>query len=471
MKKIIAFALSAFLMLFNLGAYGQTLQSGFFLDNWVYGYRLNPALVSDKSFVSIGIGDVSATLSSDLSIGSILFKTSDGGLVTGLHPSVSSKEFLGNLKNRNSLNLKLNENILSCGFWKGDEKFTNIEVNLRAYGNAGLPKDLFAFLKDGSEDGTFNLSGVNVTTKAFAEIAFGQTYLKDRLTIGWRAKGLIGLASAGIRVRNADIQINQDVISYDIDADVYAAVNGLTVGTTVSKNTGNTIIDPGKMEFNVSSLSPSGFGIAFDFGATYKLNDMFTLSASVTDLGAISWNNNFFAQTTGAQSFHGIEGINLESEDFGEELEGALERLKDLGEFVPTGHHRTLNLLPVNACIGVKASPVKLLTAGYIGSFSFGGGTGFRTDHRIGAGVTPVKWLSFASNVGVSSYGKVWGAGLAVNVAGLNIHAGLDGYLGRMAAISAVESELPVDISIPIDAFNFTGNLGITLTFGKRHNI
>lgn len=42
------------------------------------------------------------------------------------------------------------------------------------------------------------------------------------------------------------------------------------------------------IDYGDNDLGPTGFGMAIDLGATYKLNDAWTFSASLLDLGFIS---------------------------------------------------------------------------------------------------------------------------------------------------------------------------------------
>lgn len=44
----------------------------------------------------------------------------------------------------------------------------------------------------------------------------------------------------------------------------------------------------GQISYEDIDLGPSGLGMAIDLGATYKLNDAWTFSASLLDLGFIS---------------------------------------------------------------------------------------------------------------------------------------------------------------------------------------
>ena len=75
-------------MLLSLGASAQSFRGGYFLDNYVYGYRINPAQVNEKSFFGIGIGDIDLLNNSNLGMSSLLFNKNNS-VVTGLHKSVT----------------------------------------------------------------------------------------------------------------------------------------------------------------------------------------------------------------------------------------------------------------------------------------------------------------------------------------------------------------------------------------------
>lgn len=69
-------------------------------------------------------------------------------LLTGFHPSISSNEFIGSLKNRNNLSLNIDETILSFGFFAFNG-FNTFDLSVKSSTDIFLPKDLFAFLKNG----------------------------------------------------------------------------------------------------------------------------------------------------------------------------------------------------------------------------------------------------------------------------------------------------------------------------------
>lgn len=456
----------------GFGMTAQTYQTGYFLDNYSFGYRINPAIAADKAFLGIGVGNITPTISSDLGLSSVLFKSPNGGLVTGLNSSVSSSEFLGGLRDLNTINANVDMNILSIGKWSKEKAFSTFEVNVRGNAGAGIPKDLFAFLKNGGgSDGSFNLEGMNVGGKAFAEVAIGRAFVGKKLSIGARIKGLVGLANATLDVNRANMTINSDVVSYNIDAELDAALTGLSIGSKVSENTGKKIADFSNISFDASKLAPCGFGAAIDLGASYTFFDKLTVSASIIDLGGISWKYNFKAKTSGTQEFHGVENISLDNENIGDDLDDALSQLKNLAEFQTVGASgRKMEMLPASFNVGARMRIIKMLSVGYLGTFSVGKNNKWM-DNRLGATITPVRWLSLASNIGINSFGKAWGAAASVNLLGLNVHAGFDGYLGPIAKIKPDNVNIPVlgYIPAPVNSFKYAGNVGVNFTFGKRH--
>ena len=92
MKKIsIAIVLVAALSLLSLTkASAQSFRSGYFLDNYVYGYRLNPAQIGPRSFFALGLGSIDLQNNLNIGMASLLFPT-ENGMVTGFNKAVSAE--------------------------------------------------------------------------------------------------------------------------------------------------------------------------------------------------------------------------------------------------------------------------------------------------------------------------------------------------------------------------------------------
>ena len=165
MKNIKPIILTLALATAGICASAQS-RSSYFLDNYVYGYRLNPAIMSERSFFSLPVvGNVQADIQSGIGVSTLLYPAPDGnGLVTGFNSSVSSEEFLSKIKDANAIGLTADFNFISLGFRK-ERSMTNIELNLRTTTDAALPGDLFRLLKEGSKASAYDLSNTKINVR------------------------------------------------------------------------------------------------------------------------------------------------------------------------------------------------------------------------------------------------------------------------------------------------------------------
>lgn len=120
MKKLYIALLAAAL---TLPAMAQEMNSAYFVDGYKYRHRLNPALAPTRSYFSLpALGGISANVRSDMGMKTFLYPYENGQLTTFMNGSVSSEEFLSQLKRNNDLNVNANLNLLSIGVW-GEERF------------------------------------------------------------------------------------------------------------------------------------------------------------------------------------------------------------------------------------------------------------------------------------------------------------------------------------------------------------
>ena len=87
-------------------------RSGYFLDNYTYGYQLNPAAEGTKGFVSFpGLGNFNLNLNSTMHLKTFIYNV-DGKTTTFMNPGVSSSQFLNSLPSNNQLGLSTKLGIL-----------------------------------------------------------------------------------------------------------------------------------------------------------------------------------------------------------------------------------------------------------------------------------------------------------------------------------------------------------------------
>ena len=146
MRKIIYMILTALTL--SVSAFAQqNLRTAYFLDGYTYSYKFNPAFQGERGFLAIPIiGKTGVGLESSFALSSFLYPTADGKLATFMHPSVSSEDFLGPLKDYNRLNLNLDVPVFALGLYTG-KLYHTFDVSARVDAGIGLPKSLLKFMK------------------------------------------------------------------------------------------------------------------------------------------------------------------------------------------------------------------------------------------------------------------------------------------------------------------------------------
>ncbi|MCQ2145458.1 MAG: DUF5723 family protein [Bacteroidales bacterium] len=471
MKKVY-FAFAAALMCAALHA--QTPQSTYLLENYVYGYRFNPAYVPEKSFVAVPVvGNLNPSARSQVGLSNLIFPTADG-LVTGLNPQVTSEQFLGGLKTLNSANVDLNENIIAFGFRGKRGGYTSVELNLRASVTAALPYTMFSFLKDGDAP-SYDMSPTYVSGTAFGELAIGYSRkVNDKLNVGARLKALVGMANLYFDIDKADVSINGDAIRVNADATAYGACNFLRVATIPSN------IRPGEVDvmdfddfgFGGGNFAPSGYGAAIDLGMIYHLTKNLELSFSINDLGLMSWKNNIIGRTDASVTYTGQrfypEDEDPDDSEARNEYKAAVHTLESLAEFKYDSEESStqLKLMPFTANFGLKYRMpfYRNLSVGAMGTYKAAHKASWY-DMRAGLAITPIEWFSLTGNVGMTTFGPAWGAGLSISFVGINIFVASDGYIGKIAKY---KGEKGPAFLYPIDKFGYDINFGLNIIFGKR---
>lgn len=307
----------------------------------------NPA--ENAAFESgfLRVGDFSSTLRNNVGAASFLFPSGDK-LVTGLHSSVSSKEFLGGLKPVNSLYGQIDYNLFTYG-WKGTSRgYHTIDVNVRTNYGVSVPKEVFSMLKTGTSQSPFDLSSFRAFGNLFAEAAYGYALqLTDILSLGGRVKLLVGLNGVDISARRFELDASEDSYTLDLDADIDLTNRNKKVG----------VDDEGYLDFTSFSGKgklgvPSGAGLALDFGVVWKAFEGFRLSASLLDMGGILWYYGNAGLSSGTYTFKGLEDLSTEEL----EQDKITSKIKEAGEELlsvikpksATGRYR-LKGLPLNA--------------------------------------------------------------------------------------------------------------------------
>lgn len=305
-------------------SYAQFLRTSYFMEGSHYRQQLNPALTPGRGYINFpGIGSLNASVNSS-SLGyqdviDIIDNSEDGDYFM-------SSDFIGRLSNINNLNVNLNTDILSAGWYKG-RNFWSFNIGVRNDIGASIPKSMFEFMRnmDGLDVNDWNrLASINeqvgkqsLEINSYAEVGVGfARNINSRLSIGGRVKALLGIGNLKLNIN--DITVKSSVSGYqDVDW------NNPTI-EQLEKFKGNatihvdaTLENSSKMielpqneegyidEIEVGSFGFAGYGAAIDLGVSYKLLDKLTISGSVLDLGFINWGkkNTSIAKATANQNY------------------------------------------------------------------------------------------------------------------------------------------------------------------------
>lgn len=440
-KSFIAVA-SATALFISLTAHGQELKTGYFLDYNIYGSNLNPAIQPEctRLFVGLAVGDVNLRASSSVGMSSLFFPY-DGRLLSGLSEEIPAATFLGGLPARTKVNADLSENILGFGFrGRRDGVFTTVKLNVKSNDGFSMPKSAFECLKEEGDGGIYNIEDISVFTRNYAEIVVSQSRkISDLLTVGVSVKGLMGLADAHIEVE----KMTYDGTGEDSVVDGIGSVNA-AVPYVIFKSGENGNVDLEDLEsVDPFRFKPAGFGLAADLGAVITPVEGLSVSAAITDLGFIAWNQNLGGSMTRTV---------FESSD---EVVSGISSLFQFRADSMKGNY--LSMLNAQANVGVRYRfPfARMLSVGALYSTRIGGMAASYHDFRAGLTFTPGRMFSLAGSAGVSSCGFSGGAAMNLKLGPVNLFAGVDGIFTNVSA-----EYLPINPISAVAKFGFSVVIG-----------
>ena len=305
----------------TLSANAQFLRTSYFMEGTHYRQQLNPALTPTKGYFNLPvIGAVNATVgSTSLGYQDIIDIIDDGD------DFYTKPDFMNRLKDNNKLNVNFSTEILSAGWYKG-KNFWSFNIGLRTDIGANLTKNMFTFLnemetvEENWRNSNYDISGQQLNINAYTEIGLGLSrQINSRLTVGARVKALLGIGNMELKLNRvamsanlpSDQQINQwssesywnsmtpsqaaqaaqelkdKFNNYHANLTVGAELKSSFKGLELQEEEGQDYVTD--FDFDSGKLGIAGYGFGIDLGASYKILDNLTVSASVLDLGFISW--------------------------------------------------------------------------------------------------------------------------------------------------------------------------------------
>lgn len=392
-------------------SFSQDFQTGYFMKDYIYSYRLNPAFRPQKSFIGLpALSGISARSNGNVGIDNFLFPLDNGKLGTFMHPEVPASKFLGALSGRNKLSSGVTMNVLAFGF-KTKGIYHTFDVSIRSLSGLSVPYELFSFMKEGI-DGKIEIPTIKLHTTAFAEIAYGFSARIGSISAGIRLKGLVGAANARMEVKNLSVESDGGRWTVSADGTLKGAAKGLAVPVK-SGDDGEPVIDLEGITDELSDIDkPAGAGGAIDLGVSWKIQPKLELSASITDLGAIRWKNNINGRTANATwTYDG------DSDD-------VLDDLSSLLEFRPEDEAAETMMLPVTARLGARYELLSFLDAGLLLTHGFGAVPW--NEARVSANARLLGFLGLTGAAAAGTFGFSWGLAANFNLKVLSLFVGAD---------------------------------------------
>ncbi len=239
--------------------------------------------------------------------------------------------------------MNFSSEILSAGWYKG-KNFWSVNLGIRGDISGSIPKDMFTFMREMKGLDVTNIDWQNykasvskesLTVSSYAEVGLGfSRAINDRLTVGGRAKLLLGIGRLDLNVNNISISTTLNGVSSNMDwsnitleqlaaiygtasIDVDATLESSFKGLNYVNGDNGYINDVDLVE---SDLGVAGYGFGIDLGASYKVTDKLTVSASVLDLGMMSWSKDCTV----------IASANTSDLSFNSNVSGDIERFADI---------------------------------------------------------------------------------------------------------------------------------------------
>ena len=327
------FLVAASIFATAITAQAQYLRTSYFMEGASTRVQMNPGLQPTRGYLNLPlIGGFNVTANTNsLGINDIIDITKDG------NDFLNNNTLYNSLQQDNRFNLNLNTNLLSFGWIKG-KNFWSVNAGLRMDIGAQINKDMSTMMRTmnsfdidniAGREHTYKMGNQSINMNAYAEVGLGLSRrITEKLTVGARAKVLLGLARTEVNIEQFDLNLEVPEVkvgqedfseedwygknySYDAKANVVTTLKG--GGMTFDEN--NMI---NGFDLDASSFGIAGTGFGVDLGASYSIFNNLTVSAAVLDLGVMKWNKN----NTTMATVEGHQNVTISEDNYDQYIGG-----------------------------------------------------------------------------------------------------------------------------------------------------
>lgn len=340
-KKVLVVAS---LLVTALTAQAQYLRTSYFMEGASTRVLMNPGLQPTRGYINmpfLGNFNISANTNS-LGINDFIDITKDG------NDFLNNNALYNSLKKDNRFNMNLNTNLISFGWYKG-KNFWSINAGLRIDIGAQINKDMFTMMRNmngfdiesvAGQKQKYNMGNQSINMNTYAEVGFGLSRrISEKLTIGAKAKVLLGLARAEVNIEQFDLDLDipeipntdnmtqEELMNYEFKPEDWYnkgySYNAKANVVTTLKGGGMTFDENNMIngfDMDASSFGIAGTGFGVDLGASYSIFDNLTVSAAVLDLGFMKWNKS----NTVIAKVEGEENVIIDENNYDQYIGGEL---------------------------------------------------------------------------------------------------------------------------------------------------
>ncbi len=438
----------------------QPIRTAYFMDKTIERTALNPAFQPERGYFSVPfIGSFGASATSNqLTVNNLFYPRQGGGLVTFLDQSVSPATFLNNLRNNNQVNADFHLDLIKGGWYSG-KAFWSYGLGLRATMSLGVPKSMFEFIKlgTGAEGSIYDISDLSGKLNSYLEVSVGYSRpIGERWTVGGKLKLLPGIASAGVQFDHLHAELTPDKWRITSRGQLYTSMKGLTLNEETDDEGRRYVNDA---EFGTPGMG--GFGAAIDLGASFKLLDNLTLSASVIDLGFISWSKKA-TQYSEADGTFNFEGFNLPIGDqdgttVSDQLSELTSDIENLFHFKKQENVSRTTMLAATLLFGAEYAILdNRISFGLLSTTRFYSPKAY-TELTASANFRPVSWFATSLSYSMLHGYNTFGFALNFSPKGFNFFLGTDYMVTRITPQG-----------VPIHNKGFNVCMGMSIQVGRK---
>ena len=470
-----------FFALLSAAANGQVRQphSLYFLETIPQVSQMNPAFQPRvNSYVMVPNGNIDFL--SDLAVKDILQKQGNRWYTpvekqysyNKLHKSIGKKATM--------FNVGADLDILGFGFRAGNGYFS-FGISEHAIGNFALPSDLFKITDKGFPDNTnLDFSPLRVQGIVYKQFLIGySTKVDDRLSIGVNVKPLSGQFAVATKIDRFKLQTGKEQWELDARGNVYSS---LPIEEVIIDAEGKIkdinfrdVKDYEIMDWvRKYGTTLNNLGIALDLGAAYQINERLAVSASLNNLGFISWKEDLNGITfDGKYTFNGLHYDTSKDDDLGDLLSNLADSIADALNY--TVHHdKFKTMLPPVFNAGATYQLSRAVSAGFLSRTTFWQ-KGIRQSFNASVNLQPYSFVSLNAGATWQVKGNLSvGGGFMFLIGPMQLYLLVDVPV-RYSALTINDKRLEIDlfnkkrpIPIPEHMKFVTGRLGLNFVFGRH---